>query len=99
MSLYSREEALAELAVIDENLERVSAERGAIGAVQSRLEVAANTLLVARENYLGAAGRIMDADIAEESASLVRLNILQQAASAILAQANQQPNIALQLLG
>jgi flagellin len=48
---------------------------------------------------MGAESRIRDADIAAEAAELTRLNILQQAGTAILAQANQQPQLALQLLG
>ena len=53
----------------------------------------------AAENFQAARSRILDADIASESAELVRTQILQQAASAVLAQANQQPALALQLLG
>jgi len=61
-------------------------------------EVAAATLGVIGENSLAAESRIRDADVAEDSATLVRLGIVQQAASAVLAQANQQPSLALALL-
>jgi flagellin len=54
--------------------------------------------MVARENFNAAESRIMDVDVAEESSQLTRLSILQQAGTAILAQANQQPQLALQLL-
>ncbi len=73
-------------------------QRGEIGAAQSRIAVATNVLQVSSENYKAAESRIRDADIANESSKLVRLNILQKAASSVLAQANQQPKIALSLL-
>lgn len=78
--------------------EQLTTQRGEIGAFQSRIDVARNVLEVSSENFRAAESRIRDADIAEESSRLVRLNILQQAASSILAQANQQPALALQLL-
>ena len=72
--------------------------RGQLGATESRLKVAINNLSVARENFAAAESRIRDVDVASEAAELVRLGILQQAASSVLAQANQQPSIALTLL-
>ena len=57
-----------------------------------------DNLQVARENFLAAESRIRDVDVAEEAANLASANILQQAGTAILAQANQQPQLALQLL-
>lgn len=72
--------------------------RGNLGAVESRLVVAINNLSVARENFSAAEGRIRDVDVASEAAELTRLNILQQAGASILAQANQQPQLALTLL-
>lgn len=72
--------------------------RGNLGAVESRLSVAINNLSVARENFASAESRIRDVDVANEAAELTRLNILQQAGSSILAQANQQPQLALSLL-
>lgn len=76
----------------------VSRNRGTLGAAESRLDTTIQNLMVARENFKGAESRIRDADVAEEAAELTRLSILQQAATAILAQANQQPQLALQLL-
>lgn len=76
----------------------VGAARGALGGVESRLSTAITNLGVARENYQGANSRIRDVDVAEESASLTRYNILQQAGTSVLAQANQLPSLALQLL-
>jgi flagellin len=73
--------------------------RGVLGAAESRLRVSINNLSVARENFASAESRIRDVDVASEAAELTRLNILQQAGAAVLAQANQQPSLALSLLG
>jgi len=72
--------------------------RGVLGAAESRLRVAINNLSVARENFASAESRIRDVDVASEAAELTRLGILQQAGAAVLAQANQQPGLALSLL-
>ncbi|MCO6429865.1 MAG: flagellin FliC [Deltaproteobacteria bacterium] len=72
--------------------------RGILGATESRLNVAINNLSVARENFAAAESRIRDVDVAAEAAELTRLGILQQAGAAVLAQANQQPSLALSLL-
>lgn len=77
----------------------VSAQRGRLGESESRLKTAISNLQIARETYAAAESQIRDADIAEESANLTRLGILQQAGASILSQANQQPRLALQLLG
>ncbi len=69
--------------------------RGNLGAAESRLRVAINNLQVSRENFASAESRIRDVDVASEAAELTRLNILQQAGAAVLAQANQQPSLAL----
>lgn len=83
------------------NLAIVSAarDRGILGATESRLIVAINNLEVAKENFQAAESRIRDADVAMEAANLARLNILQQAGTAVAGQANQQPQLALRLLG
>ena len=72
--------------------------RGTLGAAESRLNVTITNLQVARENFAAAESQIRDVDVAAEAANLTRLNILQQAGAAVLAQANQQPQLALQLL-
>ena len=77
----------------------VSSLRGQIGAGESRLRTAVNFLSVARENFASAEAQIRDADIAQSAAELTRLGILQQAGSSILSQANQQPQLALRLIG
>ena len=76
----------------------VGASRGVLGGIESRLSTAIANLGVARENLIAAESRIQDVDVAEEAANLTRLNILQQAGTAVLAQANQLPSLALQLL-
>lgn len=76
----------------------VTRNRGTLGAAESRLNLTINNLQVARENFTAAESAIRDADVAYEAAELTRLNILQQAGTAILAQANQQPSLALSLL-
>ncbi len=76
----------------------VTRNRGTLGAAESRLDTTIQRLQVARQNFQAAESRIRDADVAAEAAELTRLNILQQAGTAILAQANQQPQLALQLL-
>jgi flagellin len=97
--LMDQEGALESLEIINNTSRRVSAELGNIGAAQSRLAHTVNYLQQIRENYLTAKSQIEDADVALEAAELVRNQILQQAAAAVLAQANQQSSIALLLLG
>jgi flagellin len=99
LDLLSQSSARSSLTTIDGILDRLNRERGLIGASQSRIESAFAALGAARENSLAAESRISNADIASESAELVRATILQQAASGLLAQANAQPALALQLLG
>jgi len=72
--------------------------RGRFGSLQNRLQSTINNLGVASESLSAAESRIRDVDIAYETAQLTRNNILQQAAISVLAQANQQPQAALQLL-
>lgn len=83
---------------INSAITSVTRNRGTLGAAEARLEVAVNNLQVARENFKAAESRIRDVDVAQESAELTRLSILQQAGAAVLAQANAQPQLALQLL-
>lgn len=79
-------------------LTSVNVNRGRLGALESRLQTSIRNLQVARENFTAAESQIRDVDVAAEAAELTRLSILQQAGAAILAQANQQPTLALQLL-
>ncbi|MBF0603280.1 MAG: flagellin FliC [Nitrospirae bacterium] len=84
---------------VDSALDSVSDIRSTLGSYQNRFEAVIANLSNMVENTSAARSRIMDADIATETANLTRNAILQQAGTAILAQANQQPQIALQLLG
>ncbi|MGL6109278.1 MAG: flagellin, partial [Rubrivivax sp.] len=83
---------------IDAALTRVNNERALHGATQNRFEAIIGTLQVAVENQAAARGRIMDADFAAETANLSRAQILQQAGTAMVAQANALPQQVLQLL-
>ncbi len=95
----SQSAARLALDAIQTAITSVTRNRGALGAAESRLETTIANMTTARENFTAAESRIRDADVAYEAAELTRLNILQQAGTAILAQANQQPQLALQLLG
>src|SRR5262249_32722389 len=98
ISVANRTLALAALQRIDFYFDNVSSVSGAIGAALSRFSIATATLDVGTENFKAAASRIIDTDIAQESAAGVSTRILQQAATAVLAHADQQPALALQLL-
>ena len=91
--------AQASLADIDTALDDLGIARSTMGSVQSRLQVTVANLGSMRENLSAANSRIRDVDVAEESAAMTRNNILSQAGVAVLAQANQMPQLALKLLG
>lgn len=86
------------IAVIDGATAKVSEERSKLGSVQNRLEHTINNLTATAENLSAAESRIRDVDMAEEMMEFTKNNILSQAATAMLAQANQMPNSVLQLL-
>jgi len=90
--------ATSSMAEIDTALDLINTERALYGAAQNRFEAIIATLQVSSENVAAARGRIMDADFATETANLSRAQILQQAGTAMLAQANQMPQQVLQLL-
>lgn len=90
--------ANAAISVLDTAIETISTRRGAIGAMQNRLASEINSLGVASENTGAANSRIRDADVAQAVSEMVRNQILQQSTMAVLAQANQAPQMALQLL-
>jgi flagellin len=83
---------------LDKAIDTVTSERALYGATQNRFNNVINNLQIAGENQTSARGRIMDADYASETAALSRANILQQAGTAMLAQANQMPQSVLKLL-
>ncbi|MCR9244996.1 MAG: flagellin [bacterium] len=84
---------------IDSAINTISSLRGSLGAVQNRLGSTINNLAIQTENLSAAESRIRDVDVAYETAQLTRNNILQQASISVLAQANAQPQSALQLIG
>ncbi len=86
------------LDVLDESLSYVTTERSKLGAVQNRLEYAIKSLDISSENLSASESRIRDTDMAKEMMNLTKSNVLQQAATAMLAQANQAPQAVLQLL-
>ena len=90
--------AATALTNIDTALGSVATNRAAVGGVQSRLNFTVQFLEGARENQIAAKSRIMDADFAAETANLTRAQILQQAGTAMVAQANQLPQNVLSLL-
>jgi flagellin len=92
--------ALASTAVaaLDTALDTITSSRATYGAVMNRFTFAIKNLEVTGENQSAARGRIMDADFAAETASLARSQILQQAGTAMVAQANQLPSQVLSLL-
>jgi flagellin len=85
--------------VIDEAIGTVSSERSKLGATQNRLDHTINNLTTTSENLSAAESRIRDVDMAKEMMEFTKNNILNQASTAMLAQANQMPQGVLQLLG
>ncbi len=90
--------AQSALGILTSAIATVTQTRGTLGAYQSRLVTSIANLRVAKENFSAAESRIRDTDVAVETANLTRAQILQQAGVAVLAQANQQPQLALSLL-
>jgi len=86
------------VAALDTALDTITTSRATYGAMINRFQFAINNLQVTGENQNAARGRIMDADFASETANLARAQILQQAGTAMVAQANQLPNQVLSLL-
>jgi flagellin len=97
-SLLSYASAVSVIAFIDSSIDSVSASRGRLGALQNRMESVIRALGVTTENLAASESRIRDTDMAEETTSYVRNQILQQSGVAMLAQANQVPQSILQLL-
>lgn len=98
LDISSVEKATAAIEVINSAIESVSAERSKLGAYQNRLEHTIKNLETSAENLQASESRIRDVDMAKEMMEFTKNNILQQAAQAMLAQANQAPQSVLQLL-
>jgi flagellin len=90
--------ALNSLSRIDAALSTITTRRASFGAVMNRLAITTSALQTVRTNLSAANSRIRDVDVAEESSILARTQVLAQAGTAVLAQANQLPQIALTLL-
>ncbi|OGS81064.1 MAG: flagellin [Gallionellales bacterium GWA2_59_43] len=90
--------AQAAIDLLDADIGSVAGLRATFGSMQSRFESVISNLQIASENQAAAKSRIMDADFAAETSALTRAQILQQAGTAMLAQANQLPNSVLSLL-
>ena len=98
MDIKTQAGAWESLQRIDSALDKVSSARAELGAIQTRFEKSIENIDIMQENISAARGRITDADFAQETANLSRTQILQQAGTAMVAQANQLPQQVLQLL-
>jgi len=98
IDVSSQTSASAAITTINKAIEAVSAERSKLGAYQNRLEHTIKNLDTSAENLQASESRIRDVDMAKEMMEFTKQNILQQAATAMLAQANQAPQSVLQLL-
>lgn len=99
LSVASKESAQGNLTTIDTAIESLSSARANLGAMQNRLQSVVNNLGVYDENLSAARSRIYDIDMASETAELSKNNILSQAGTSVLSQANQNPMLALKLMG
>jgi flagellin len=90
--------ATAALAIVKAAINQLAVDRATIGSYQSRLHFTSDQLTVTAENLTAANSQIKDVDVAQESTQFARLNILVQAGTAMLAQANQVPQTVLKLL-
>ena len=98
LTVATAEDSYLAIKNVDDALKQVNSARATLGAVQSRFETAVSNIAIQSENTSAARGRIVDADFATETANLSRAQVLQQAGTAIVAQANQLPQQVLQLL-
>ena len=98
INILTADNANAAIDIIDDAINSVSSTRADLGALQNRLEHTVNNLGTTSENLTAAESRIRDVDMAKEMMDFTKNNILTQAAQAMLAQANQQPQGVLQLL-
>ncbi len=97
-AVSSKESAQLSLSKLDDALVQINGSRAELGALQNRLTSVIQTLGVTEENFSQANSRIRDVDVASETADMAKNQILNQAGTSVLAQANQAPNFALKLL-
>ena len=98
-SLSSSTDAQAAITALDQAIQTLNTQRGSLGATQNRLTMSISNLGTMHENMSAADSRIRDVDVAAESAAMARNQILSQAGTSVLAQANQLPQAALSLIG
>jgi flagellin len=98
MQIDSFAGAFASVAIVQQAIQNLATLRANNGAEQSRLTFAADMLALNKTNLESANSRILDVDVADESTKLARFNILQQAGTAMLAQANQSTQSILRLI-
>jgi flagellin len=98
INVLTAQDSWVAIASVDAALTEIDSIRGTLGAVQNRFESTISNLNNVSENLSAARSRILDADIAMETSAMTKNNILQQAGVSILTQANQTPQLALQLL-
>jgi flagellin len=91
-------QARAAIGYLDNLLDKITSERSAIGAAQSRAQIATSVTQNSSTQFAAASSRIKDVDVAEESSKLIQNQILQQVATSVLAQAKLQPELLLGLL-
>ena len=99
INTLSKEAAQQNLMRLDDAITIVNENRSSLGALQNRLQSSINNIGTYKENLEAARSRIKDTDVATETSELTRSNILSQAGISVLAQANQNPQMALKLLG
>lgn len=97
-SLSTATNAQTAIGVFDKAIQQLSSARASVGATQNRLNVTVSNLAISQQNLSSAQSRITDVDVASETASLTKSQILSQAGLAVLAQANKMPQSALSLL-
>jgi flagellin len=98
-SIDTASNALTAIGKLDTAITNLSEQRGKLGAKQNRLASTVNNLQTTRENLSASNSRIRDVDVASESVRMTRSQILMQAGTSVLAQANQVPSMALSLIG
>ncbi|MFN4036077.1 flagellin [Comamonas aquatica] len=98
VNISTQDGAFKAMAIIDQSINDVTKARGDLGALQTRFEKTVENIDIMKENTTAARGRIVDADFATETANLSTAQILQQAGTAMVAQANQLPQNVLSLL-
>ncbi|MCL6632364.1 MAG: flagellin [Alicyclobacillus herbarius] len=99
IDVSSQKAANSAITTIDKAIQTVSTERAKLGAYENRLQHTINNLSTSSQNLTAASSRITDVDMAQEMAEFTKDNVLAQAATSMLAQANQQPQLVLKLLG